>query len=218
MHTSKQTCPPVSMHKKLLQSKGPQEVEQSSFTPCFLQMNERLGPPKLTQIFLEKSWLVCSKAKETSPFLSVYLKSGRKLKHHCPHPQRCQHEVIPSILMRFTWLLLRRELGIPDFNSKGNLALWALTKWWNSNTCALGIQEWSGTSIPARPIPNVLLQFKLGFVRGLAYLLWVPVEAAAVGCRIQVSLSLHDARSFWQGNAWNACRTKCMKRRGKTEV
>lgn len=113
-----------------------------------------------TQIWLEKSWLVCSKAKETSSFLSVYLKSGGKLKHHCPHPQRCQHEVTPSILMRFTRLLLKRKLGIPDFNSKANLALWVSTKCWNGNTCALGIGEWSGTPVPARPIPKVLVQFK----------------------------------------------------------
>ena len=121
-------------------------------------------------------WFV-ARQKKPDP-LSVYLKSGGKLKHHCPRPQRCQHDVTPSILMRFTRLLLKRELGIPDFNSKANLALWVSTKCWNSNTCALGIWEWFGTPVPARPIPKVLLQFKLGFACGLAYPVWRPVKAA----------------------------------------
>jgi len=86
-------------------------------------MNERHRPPNPTQICLEKNWLVCSEAKETSPFLSVYLKTGRKLKHHCPCPQRRQLELTPSILMSFTQPLLKRDLGIPDFSSKANLVL-----------------------------------------------------------------------------------------------
>lgn len=192
----KQSCCKAREHKS--SSRAP--LHHAPYT-----MNERLGPPKLTQIWLEKSWLVCSKPKETSSFLSVYLKSGGKLNHHHPRPQRCQHKVTPLILMKFTRLLLNRELGIPDFKSKANLVLRVSTKCWNSNTRALGIWEWSGTPVPARPIPKVLLQFKLGFVCGLAYPVWCPGKDAppapsprqAAGC-IQVSSSPHGAHSFWQ--------------------
>lgn len=205
MCISRQTYPSVSTWIALLQSKAARQLEQSTFTPCFCVRNARCGP-KLTQIWLEKSWLVCSKAKETSSFLSVYLKPGGKLKHHCPRLQRGQHKVTPSIFMRFTRLLLKREPGIPDFNSKADLALWVSIKCWNSNTRTLGIWEWSGIPIPAGSIPKLLLQVRWGFACGPAYPAWRPVKAAppapsprqAAGCRIQVSPSPHGARSFWQ--------------------
>lgn len=57
-------------------------------------------------------------------------------------------------------------------------ALWVSTKCSNSNTSALGIWEWSGTPIPARPIPKLPLQFKSRFACGLAYSVWRPVKAA----------------------------------------
>lgn len=144
------------------------------------------GHQKPTQVCSKKSWLFCARQKELVPFYLCIWSLPRGKILSSPSKMPTWHNSID--FAEAYRLLLKRELGIPGSSSKANS--WVSTKCSNTNTSALGIWEWSGTSIPARPIPKFPLQFKSRFACGLAYSVWRPVKAAPpgsqplAGCRL----------------------------------
>lgn len=204
MHISRQTCPAVICCKA-------RERKKAASHHASRTMNERLRPPKLTQIWLQESWFVCSKAKETSPFLSVcevWQEAKTSLSSSPKAPAQSNSIYFDEFCF---W---RENLPSLILTAKLNLALWVSETviqlpWERENDLEQLFQQdpswrcfcsWNHNLHVSQPTQS-----------GTPWRLHPLLPALS---RLQ-----HHPGSFWQFSLCLKCtQNTCMERRGKTSV